>query len=357
MSSFVDYVFVFFGSSILTFFGIFLFQKLFYRFGLLDNPEKYTRNRSPVPYGMGIVFFFVFIVFSVVFFLFSWYNNETIFIKHMFLLVFWWVITLVSFWDDRKNIPPKIRLLIQIAIGMILGISVIQVGYIFPIFSYFLGENILLYSPILPFVFTTCWYVFIFNAVNWSDGIPGNTSGLMCICFFVLFLLGIKLFISQEYASEENILFFLSVTALLVGSLVVFFFFDVREKILMWDSGTMFLWFLLASMAIIVGGKIATVVLVFWVYIVDALYVVIRRIFSGKNPLQWDNTHFHHRLLHSGMSEKMVRTSVHVSAFLFGCSALFLSNTEKILLFFVIVCFVIFFPKIFQYFYKKTTWK
>gem|GEM_PF-4041601 len=44
----------------------------------------------------------------------------------------------MSFLDDRIHLSPKIRLCIQLSIGMIIGMSVIQVGYILPIFSYFL---------------------------------------------------------------------------------------------------------------------------------------------------------------------------------------------------------------------------
>lgn len=44
----------------------------------------------------------------------------------------------------------------------------------------------------------------------------------------------------------------------------------------MWDSGTMFLGFMLATLAIISGWKIATVLAVFGIYAVDAIYVVVR---------------------------------------------------------------------------------
>lgn len=49
----------------------------------------------------------------------------------------------------------------------------------------------------------------------------------------------------------------------ILTSVGLFWWFDVREKMLMGDSGTMFLGFMLASLAIISGGKIATVVVVF----------------------------------------------------------------------------------------------
>jgi UDP-N-acetylmuramyl pentapeptide phosphotransferase/UDP-N-acetylglucosamine-1-phosphate transferase len=55
----------------------------------------------------------------------------------------------------------------------------------------------------------------------------------------------------------------MSLSTILVSILIPFWFFDVTEKILMGDSGTMFLGFMLASLAIISGGKVATVLAVF----------------------------------------------------------------------------------------------
>jgi len=42
---------------------------------------------------------------------------------------------------------------------------------------------------------------------------------------------------------------------------------------------------MLASLAIISGGKIATVLVVFGIYTVDAIYVVFRRLYNKKNPM------------------------------------------------------------------------
>jgi UDP-N-acetylmuramyl pentapeptide phosphotransferase/UDP-N-acetylglucosamine-1-phosphate transferase len=47
----------------------------------------------------------------------------------------------------------------------------------------------------------------------------------------------------------------------------------------------MFLAFMLSSLAIISGGKIATVLVVFGIYSVDALYVIFHRLKNKKNPL------------------------------------------------------------------------
>jgi UDP-N-acetylmuramyl pentapeptide phosphotransferase/UDP-N-acetylglucosamine-1-phosphate transferase len=54
----------------------------------------------------------------------------------------------------------------------------------------------------------------------------------------------------------------------------------------MGDSGTMMLGFFIATMAIVAGGKIATVTTVLGVYLIDALFVIFLRIFNKQNPLK-----------------------------------------------------------------------
>jgi len=110
----------------------------------------------------------------------------------------------------------------------------------------------------------------------------------------------------------------------------------------MWDSGTMFLGFMLAALAIISWGKIATVLAVFGIYAVDAIYVIIRRLLRWKNPLSWDFTHLHHSLQKIGFTQDQILVLVFSLSFFFWITALFLDRTGKIIVFFVIAIFVVF---------------
>ncbi|MDD5769374.1 MAG: hypothetical protein PHE25_00250 [Candidatus Gracilibacteria bacterium] len=251
------------------------------------------------------------------------------------------------------NVSPKIRLLIQIIIGAIIGLTAIKVGYISNIFGgvinldkYFLEIlNFKIY--IISLIFTIVWYVFIFNSLNWTDGIEGNTSGLSIINFIIIFLLGFKLYYTDNYIGGiENAKFIMKISLILIGILLPFFYFDYKQKILMGDSGTMFLAFMLASLAIISGGKIATVLVVFGIYSFDAIYVIFRRIKNKKNPLTGDFTHLHHRLIDLGISKNKVLIFVFISSFLFGITSLFLDKVGKIIIFVIIIFFVIFAPNV-----------
>lgn len=335
-------------SSVLTSLGlIFIFKNLFYKFKILDNPKKYKLKRNPIPYSMGVVFFLSFFLIS---FIFVDYNY-----KLLLIWIFGFVITLISFFDDLLDLSPKFRLFIQIFIWAIIWITSIKIGYISNIFGgiinletfHFEVFNYSIY--LVPLFFTIIWYVFVFNALNWSDWIQWNTSGISAISFFILFLLGFILFWRDNYEWwVKNALFIMQSSLILVWIILPFWYFDFKEKILMWDSGTMFLGFMLATLAIISGGKIATVLVVFGIYSVDAIYVIFRRLFNGKNPMKKDFTHLHHRLLDLWLNKNQVLFTIYSLSFLFGLTALFLETKGKIIVFFIIVVIVVFMNKIIE---------
>jgi len=343
-------------SVLLSLILIIVFKSLFERLNIVDSPEKYWKKRKPVAYSMWIVFFLVFFISSYLFI--EEYNYK------LYLLWFFWaIVSFVSFIDDRLNVSAKIRLIIQILIWAVIWVTSIKIGYISNIFGWILNLetyyfeifNQIIY--IIPLVFTVIWYVFIFNAINWTDWISGNTSGLSIISFFILFLLWFILFWRDDNNELlKNSVFIMQISIILVWSLIPFFFFDVKEKILMGDTWTMFLWFMLASLAIISGGKIATVLVVFGIYTVDAIYVVFRRLYNKKNPMTWDFTHLHHRLLDLGLSKKWVLSIIFMLSFFFWITALFLDRSWKIIVFVIIIFVVIFINEIIRLAVKKI-WK
>lgn len=323
--------------------GYFLFRK----YKILDNPKKYNKKRNPIPYSMWVTFFISFFILTAAF--------VEISDKLVLIWIFGWIITFVSFLDDLFHVSPKVRLIFQILVWAIIGITSIKIWYVSNIFggiidleTYFI-ELFHLKIYLIPLLFTIIWYVFVFNAFNWADGIEWNTSWLGIISFFVLFLLGLMLFARDEYQWWiENAIFIIQLSIILVAIILPFWYYDIREKILMWDSGTMFLGFMLATLAIIAWGKIATVLVVFGIYSVDAVYVIARRLYNRKNPLKWDFTHLHHRLLDIWLTKRQVLYTVYSLSFLFGITALFLDKVGKIIVFIVIVVIVVFMNKIIE---------
>ena len=343
----LTYIILFIVSICLSYILICSTDWLFRKLDILDNPKKYWKKRKAIPYSVGVIFYIAFCILSLVFIDWSY--------KLWLVLGFGWVITAVSFLDDMISLSAKTRLALQIIIWATIGLTSIKIGYVSNIFGWVIeletlstiiaGKEIF----IIPLIFTIFWYVFVFNALNWTDGIQGNTSGLSLICFLVIFFLGLKLYMTDDYTGGlKNAEFIMQMSIILVGILVPFFYFDYHEKILMGDSGTMFLGFMLATLAIISGGKIATVLAVFGIYAVDAVYVIVRRLMKWKNPLQWDFTHLHHRLEKIGFTHNQILTLVFSLSFFFWVTALFLDKTGKIIVFIIIAVFVVFLSYIWE---------
>lgn len=332
-------------SALFTYILITFFSKLFYKYWILDNPKKYGHKRDPIPYPMGFIFVIVFSIIS-----FPFFDHNT---KYYLMLFFGLLITTVSFFDDRVNLSPKVRLLIQIIIWAAIWVTSIKIGYISNIFwwiidleTYFL-TLFWLKIYLIPLVFTVMWYVLIFNSLNWSDWLTWVTSWISFISFLILLLLALILFSWDDYVwAYSNAKLVVWTCSILIWILWIYWFYDVREKMLMWDSGTMYLGFMLATIAIIAWWKIATVWVVFGIYLIDAFYVIISRLLRKQSPLKWDMTHLHHRLNKIWLTKKEILITIYSLSFIFWISALFLDKTWKIIVFFIIALVVIFITKI-----------
>jgi len=297
----------------------------------MDRPHKYGLDRKPIPYPGGILLYIVFTALALIFFQLT--------IKLIGLLVGGGLLVIVSFIDDRINLPPWLRLFVQIISALIMVVVGIGIETITNPFggSFALNQikltidwgtmttTLMLFSAI----FTVIWIVLIVNTMNWLDGIPGLVSGITILASLTLFFLSISDIVNQPEIATMAI-----IVAMIALAFWMFDFFP--PKILLGDSGSMFFGLLLAVMAIFSGGKIATAFLILGFAILDALYVIVHRIFNKKAPWkggEWDKfrkaVHLHHRLLQFGFSERQVLVFIYVLSAIFGVSALFLGTRGK----------------------------
>lgn len=352
-------------SYIIMRFGLFVLRKI----RILDHPERYPSewNRAPAPYGIGVLVFINFALISLI--ALPYFNMYEIWErKYWIILILASFIALVSFIDDLDTIDksyfslhPMIRLFFQIGIGAIIGITSIKISYISNLLGPLMpgveiwelsqwmtviNENITIYW--IPLIFTIIWYVLVFNSLNWSDGVSWLTGWLSVITFIVIAILSVKLYLTDTtLASQENSKFVLRILMILIPSVILLTYYDITRKWIMGDSWTMFLGFIIATLSIIAGGKIATASSVLWIYLIDAIYVIAMRIFKKQNPLKWDKTyHLHYRLLKFGLSKTAIRTFIYTLAFFFWFAAIFLDRTGKIILFAFIAVIVVFITKI-----------
>ena len=64
--------------------------------------------------------------------------------------------------------------------------------------------------------------------------------------------------------------------------------------------------------------------------ILDAFWVIIRRIVNRQSPMKGDLKHLHHRLLEIGFSERLALMMIYSLCAVFGIAAVFLNSTQKL---------------------------
>ena len=158
------------------------------------------------------------------------------------------------------KIPPIVRLGMQIFVGAIIGLTSIKIAYVSNIFGGIFHLDDVFWQfeifgqtlNLFPMIVTIVWYVLIFNAVNFSDGVPGITGGFACISFIILSILATKLYMTDtSLAAQENSRFLLTILVILIPVTFLLTRADIQRKVIMGDTGTLTLAFFIATLAII----------------------------------------------------------------------------------------------------------
>ncbi len=310
-------------SSVFLYFAIRYFPKL----GLLDFPSRYGLKRQPIPYPGGLVLLLLSLGIGCI---------DVSFLPVMLGTV---CIGVVSFYDDRFQLSPQFRLLVQLFVAGFIYYVGIRINFIGNPFS---DTNIelWLYWPWISLLMTLLWIMIIQNAMNWFDGIPGLSVGISGVGFLVLGLLGVirpELFFDLNHTALTMANFYLA--GLCLGGLYFFW----SKKILLGDTGSQVLGFLLAVMAIFSGAKIATTLLVLLIPLLDFFVVIARRLFlEKKSPLKGDLKHVHHHLSFK-MGERLASLILITISFCLGLVAILLTGIWKAIFLFIFVVLVFYF--------------
>ena len=343
-------------SAVLIIIVFFVWRYVFKKFKILDRPWADLKwSRWPVPTLMW-VFAYISFILAMIFF-FPWVISNNMF----WWLVIWvlpiFVVELVEeLWYMGRlkfRIPQIVRLLAHIWWAII----AVYVGWIG------VWQEILVWS----FVWHIPQYVFVvffvvramlcINAVNWIDWINAQASWVSAIWFLTIFIL-IK-FVVMRYYTEFNNRDVLVLASNM--SLVLFFvslvstIFEYKPLWLLRDVGIMFFGFSLAYLSVLWWAKIWTLVVALSLVIFDAIRVWVYRILVlKKNPMKWDFTHIHHRLLWLERTRHEVRAFVWIWSFVMMILMLMQSaNRVNKIIIFVMMAMIFFGVNYYLFVVKK----
>lgn len=324
-------IFAFIVSFAFTFATTPLVRRFAFKIGAIDIPKDNRRmHKKPTPRIGGLAIIFGFTVATLCFAQPSRQLYGT--------LAGAAIIAVMGVIDDCKNLPAKLKFVIQIIAALV----VVFAGDIK--IDVFTNPNFLSDNPywVLPewlsVTFTVIWIVFITNAVNFIDGLDGLAAGVSAIMSISLVFISIRV---GEYPIA-----ILGIA--LMGSCFGFLPFNFNPaKIFMGDTGSTFLGFMLATLSIQGVFKSYAVIsfavplLILGLPLFDALFAMIRRILRGQSPMTADRGHLHHRLVDMGFSQKQTVFILYAISGVLGITAVLLAESGVLRALLLVICVLI----------------
>ena len=174
-----------------------------------------------------------------------------------------------------------------------------------------------------PFAITVTltffWIVGMANTVNWLDGLDGLASG-------VAFIAGAMLFINSAFQVTPPQTSVSLLPLALMGTSLGFLLFNFYPTRIYMGGGAPLLGYILATLSIIGGAKMATILLVMGLPLLDAVWQAVNRVAHGKSPFFGDRGHIHFRLLDMGFSQRQIVTIYYFFCAFFGVLTLVIES-------------------------------
>lgn len=283
--------------------------------GAIDIPNARKVHTKPIPRLGGLGIYAGFLIGYMLFGMHSVQMNA--------ILIGSFIILVTGIFDDIKPVPAKYKLL-----GQIIGASIIPLygGILLKDISAF---GIYLNFGILSYPITIIFIVAIINCINLIDGLDGLSSGISSIYFLTV---GIIAMLLNNSGGLDTTL-----TFIMLGSTLGFLVHNFHPaKIFMGDSGSMFLGYIIAVIALL-GFKNITLtsfivpLLLLAIPIMDTLFAILRRIVNHKPLGEPDKNHLHHQLLRLRLSQTKTVLVIYLVDILFAIASILYAIGNRVL--------------------------
>lgn len=315
--------------------------KLAYKKGAIDIPNERKVNKKPIPRIGGIAVIIGFLVASI-YLIIQGTIEKTLILndssqygkKLIGFLIGIFIIGIVAYIDDIKNLKPWEKLIAQILAAIIVYLFGIRIDTI----------NNATINYVLSFILTVGWIVGITNAINLIDGLDGLSSGITLISSLSLLII---------FATNNSPIIAIILITSLSGAIIGFMPFNIYPaKTFLGDVGAQFLGFALSIIAILGIAKTVTMVvliapiLVLGLPIFDTIFAIFRRIKTGKSVkaiFKPDKGHLHHILMRQGFTQKQAVAILYAASATLGMLAIILidEGPQKAISFLIVLIIII----------------
>lgn len=216
--------------------------------------------------------------------------------------------------DDLHELSP-----VQLGVGQIL---VAAIAVAFQIFierfnNPFTGALTDPWPFLVTVVLSMGWIGIILNTVNFMDGLDGLAGG-------VGFITGAMLFINSAFVLQQTSVSLLMLA--LMGASLGFVCYNFHPARIFLGGGAYLLGYLISTLSIIGGAKMATVLLVLGLPLMDFAWQVFNRMRQGRNPMHGDRGHLHFRLQDLGYDQRKIVLTYYLFCACFGVLTLIVAS-------------------------------
>ncbi|OGM30786.1 hypothetical protein A2630_00325 [Candidatus Woesebacteria bacterium RIFCSPHIGHO2_01_FULL_44_10] len=293
--------------------------KLAWKLGIIDDPSLHRHpkviHNYPVPRGGGLAIFAAMAMATLFFLPLD---------KHIVgILSGAGIIILLGIADDKWNLNPYLRLVVQFLAASAPIISGIGISFVSNPFDGIIDLSV---YGVLPDIAAAIWIVALMNFLNMgAKGVDGQLPGIAAIAAAVIAIFSLNY--SADIAQWPVII----LASITTGAYLGFLPWNAYpQKIMPGFGGSNLAGYFLGILAILSTSKVGVLAVVLGVPLIDTGYVIIRRVVSGKSPVWGDRGHLHHRLLDLGWSKPAVAAFYWAIAGLLGIMALNLNTLGKI---------------------------
>ena len=263
------------------------FEKFSKLINIFDKPDKHLKkHKSNVPLLGGAIIIINLVIFLILSIFFESPFEEFTFSKKEYTSIFLLTVGffLLGIYDDKYKLNPDKKFIISI-IFSILALALNKNLIIENFNLSFYNKTIILNN--FSFFFTLFCIIILINALNFYDGINGQS-----LIFFILVF---------SYLSFQSPLQMFYIILIFVCTFILFL--NLQNKTFLGDGGVYLLGSILTTLLIYEYNSFKTIEFADEIFLLlilpglDLLRLTIMRIIDGKNAFYGDRNHIHHLLI------------------------------------------------------------
>jgi UDP-GlcNAc:undecaprenyl-phosphate/decaprenyl-phosphate GlcNAc-1-phosphate transferase len=299
---------IFFAALMITLVGTPLVRRVALRLGFVDAPASRKLHQEPMPLMGGVAIFMGALGAFFILFYFFTLTNRVVGIWLALLIV-----AIIGLIDDRRGMKARTKLAgLGAAVAVLLAFGV---GVQLPLPWW------------LNYLLTFLWIVGISNATNFLDNMDGLAAGTSGVTAAFVVILAVY---NGQYLVS-------ALAAAVFGACLGFLRYNFKPaQIFMGDAGSLFLGFVLATLALLLrfpnNSNLVTwlvPLLLLGLPIYDTSLVIVSRTRRGVNPFTTaGKDHTSHRLTQLGFTQREAVLLLYLVSGMFGMVALFVAQAQ-----------------------------